>query len=108
MRHVNVGGIDDEVLAAAADKTDVYLVRKVWKRSRKSKRAWKLKRLATEREEGYVGDSAKEARDMEEFMQDPEEDPVLRKDVNLYRDARRERILQVRREMEQALAARAQ
>lgn len=90
MRTVNVSGIDDGNAADFADRTDVYLVRKLWVKdpSRKRNRAWKLRRLAKERNEEVVLDSAKEARDMEDFKQDLEEDPDLRREVNLYRDPR--------------------
>lgn len=61
---------------------DVLLVRKVFDRSKRSKRRiWKLKRMAEDAETESM------ERDYTEFLEDLEEDQELRQNVNIYRDA---------------------
>merc|ERR1711912_39294 len=62
-------------------RADVFLVRKVFQRKRN--RGWDVRRLEREREEGApeVNDEA----DMEAMKQELEEDPELRRHVNMYR-----------------------
>jgi len=80
LRTVNVSGIDGAPLEDG--KHDIFLVKKVYKRNKKD-RQWELKRLDKERNEGEeaIDDSA----DMEALRQDLEEDPELRRGVNMYR-----------------------
>ncbi|CAH1239124.1 NMD3 [Branchiostoma lanceolatum] len=64
---------------------DVVLVKKVFDKSKRHRRRnWKLKRLAKELE---TMDTDSMERDYSEFLEDLEEDPLYRKDVNIYRDA---------------------
>jgi len=79
LRHLVVSGYDTDELEAT--QADVFLVKKVFQRKRG--RAWELRRLEREKEEGEkeVDDNA----DMEAMKQDLEEDPELRRHVNLYR-----------------------
>lgn len=79
LRYINLSGIDDENLQVI--KADVFLVRKVFQR--KKNRAWELRRLEREREEGApeINDNA----DMEAMKQDLEEDSEMRRHVNMYR-----------------------
>eukprot|EP00058_Branchiostoma_floridae_P003994 XP_002589482.1 hypothetical protein BRAFLDRAFT_125192 [Branchiostoma floridae] len=64
---------------------DVVLVKKVFDKSKRHRRRnWKLKRLAKELE---TMDTDSMERDYNEFLEDLEEDPLYRKDVNIYRDA---------------------
>lgn len=67
---------------------DVILVKKVYadKSTRNRRRRWKLKHLDVE-DVGSV-DSTIE-RDYMEFLEDLEEDPVLRQNVNVYRDEKK-------------------
>jgi len=80
LRHINVAGFQKTGLV---DRTpaDVFLVKKIFQR--KKGRAWELRRLEREREEGEkeMGDND----DMEAMKQDLEEDPELRRHVNMYR-----------------------
>lgn len=65
---------------------DVVLVKKVFGDSklRQKKRKWKLKHLAV----GDGGtDSESVERDYDDFLNDLEEDPALRQNVNVYREA---------------------
>merc|ERR1719265_76780 len=79
LRYINLSGLDEE--NREATRADVFLVRKVFQR--KKGRAWELRRLERDREEGApeVDDDA----DMEAMKQELEEDPELRKHVNMYR-----------------------
>lgn len=79
LRYINLGGLDEE--SREATRADVFLVRKVFQR--KKGRAWELRRLEREKEEGApeVDDDA----DMEAMKQELEEDPELRRHVNMYR-----------------------
>eukprot|EP00929_Paragymnodinium_shiwhaense_P002931 TRINITY_DN103272_c0_g1_i1.p1 TRINITY_DN103272_c0_g1~~TRINITY_DN103272_c0_g1_i1.p1 ORF type:complete len:520 (-),score=108.18 TRINITY_DN103272_c0_g1_i1:108-1667(-) len=82
VKAVNVSGIDSD----AVDSTvaDIILVKRLYKR-RRGKRAWELRRLDKERDEGVIipGDED----DMEAMQQDLEEDSELRRNVNMYRVA---------------------
>ncbi|CAJ1343495.1 unnamed protein product [Effrenium voratum] len=79
LRTVNVSGISDEAFKGGT--LDVVLVKKVY--NRKSKRKWELKRLNREAVEGE--DAVDDDADMEALKQDLEEDPDLRRSVNMYR-----------------------
>ncbi|CAK9039412.1 unnamed protein product [Durusdinium trenchii] len=79
LRTVNVSGLSDEALKGPG--TDVVLVKKVYKRNKK--RAWDLRRLNKETVEGE--DPIDDDADMEALKRDLEEDPELRKGVNMYR-----------------------
>lgn len=98
-------------------KPDVILVKKSFpdsKRRRKN-RAWKLKSIAKEAEDGAGGDgkegsgrgaigrkggldSKRVERDYEMFLRELEEDDEMRRGVNLYRDPIKEEQLKRRRE----------
>lgn len=82
LRNVNASGLDS--VAVENRSVDVILVRKQYKRNKKD-RTWELKRLGRDKEEGaeQVDDDA----DMEAMKRDLEEDPELRKGVNMYRTA---------------------
>ncbi|XP_070208147.1 60S ribosomal export protein NMD3-like [Littorina saxatilis] len=61
---------------------DVMLVRKVFDRTRRSRRRkWKLQRMA----DGLDTESVE--KDYTEFLEDLEEDPEMRQHVNIYKDA---------------------
>ncbi|KFD51802.1 NMD3 family protein [Trichuris suis] len=61
---------------------EVLLVQKSYDRSvRRSRRVWKLKRLQPDEMESEATNN-----DYDEFLEDLEEDPTLRRDVNIYRD----------------------
>mmetsp|Transcript_57640 Transcript_57640/g.100875 ORF Transcript_57640/g.100875 Transcript_57640/m.100875 type:complete len:525 (+) Transcript_57640:78-1652(+) len=79
MRYLNVSGLNDESVEGL--KTDAILVRKVYQR--KKHRAWDVKRLERNNEDGVeaVNDDA----DMEAMRQDLEEEPEMRRHVNMYR-----------------------
>jgi len=80
LRFINLSGLDmDNVEATEAD---VFLVRKVFQRKRG--RAWELRRLEREKEEGN-GKEVNDEQDMEAMKQELEEDPELRRHVNMYR-----------------------
>lgn len=70
---------------------DVLLVRKVYPSraaNRASKRKFKLQMLQKEKEDKMQRKTqlAQDDADMEDFLQDLEENPEMRKDVNLYRN----------------------
>lgn len=64
---------------------DVVLVKKVYgdKSLRNRKRKWRLKHM---NEALAKGDSSSQADDYDAFLEDLEEDPELRQNVNIYRD----------------------
>jgi len=82
LRNVNVSGLDSE--AVENRSVDVILVRKQYKRGKKD-RMWELRRLRREKEEG--AENVDDEADMEAMKRDLEEDPELRKGVNMYRTA---------------------
>jgi len=68
---------------------EVILVRKTYaRRNRAKNRQWKLRQLKKETSDRPIkkGESEKYNEDMEKFMQDIEEDPELRSNINLYRN----------------------
>ena len=66
---------------------DVILVKKVYPEQRRRRRAWKLRALIKEEEEGaYRSLHKTREEDFEEFVRDVELDPELRSRVNLYKD----------------------
>lgn len=68
---------------------DVVLVRKVFSRTmRQRRRKWKLRRLA-EGGGNILPDTASLENDYEGFLEDLEDDPVLRENVNIYKDAQK-------------------
>ena len=66
---------------------DLVLVKKTYdKKGKNSKRRWALKMLDKEKTESYKKrDETKEMQDYEDFAQELEEDPDMRKNVNIYR-----------------------
>lgn len=67
---------------------DVVLVRKTYpgRKKRAKKRRWKLRTLPKEREQpAKKAEEEREAREFEDFMQDLEENPDLRGNVNMYK-----------------------
>jgi len=78
----------------------VLLVKKSYSERRRKprRRAWKLQSLAKEQEEsewtaqrGRKLDTSQYEQEYEEFMQDLEEDPEMRAQINLYRDPEADR-----------------
>lgn len=68
------------------DAPDVVLVKKYYAHRKKgNKRAWKLRRMAKERNEDLPVDNERVERDYEMFLQELEEDHELRTTVNLYK-----------------------
>ena len=68
---------------------DVVLVKKVYPRKvgNKKKRAWKIKHMEKEKEEGKRSakrQEDKEERDYEGFLEEIEEDPEMRAKINIY------------------------
>uniref|UniRef100_A0A8D3ANT6 60S ribosomal export protein NMD3 n=1 Tax=Scophthalmus maximus TaxID=52904 RepID=A0A8D3ANT6_SCOMX len=62
---------------------DVVLIKKSYDRSRRAKRRnWKLQEMSKDRE----GMDTDDERQYQDFLEDLEEDPALRKNVNIYRD----------------------
>ncbi|KAI4459685.1 nonsense-mediated mrna decay protein 3 [Holotrichia oblita] len=62
---------------------DIILVKKHYDRSsRKKQRIWKLKHMTTEQETPFNTDT----KDYNEFLDDLEEDPTLRQNVNIFKD----------------------
>jgi nonsense-mediated mRNA decay protein 3 len=87
---LSTGNFNDADVVGMQGKTlpDVILVRKYFPRNRKrARRNWKLRRL--EMEDGEVtsrrGEVTKAERDYEQFLQDLEEDPELRANIQLYK-----------------------
>mmetsp|Transcript_30551 Transcript_30551/g.98782 ORF Transcript_30551/g.98782 Transcript_30551/m.98782 type:complete len:588 (-) Transcript_30551:258-2021(-) len=75
---------------------EVVLVKKSYSERRRKprRRAWKLQSLQKEEDEsewtvqrGRKIDSSKQEQEYEEFMQDLEEDPGMRAQINLYKDS---------------------
>jgi len=103
LRHINLAmEIEEEQLEAT--KADVFLVKKIFQR--KKGRAWELKRLERENEEGakVVDDDD----DFEAMKQDMEEDAELRKNVNMYRqEGRKQKGATAEASMAAAAAAKA-
>ena len=86
----------DEALGVdeAARLPDVILVKKSYserRRRRRARRGWKLRAMQKEQDPGVVrGRSLNitgHANEYEDFLQDLEEDPTLRSQINLYRAA---------------------
>jgi len=68
---------------------DFILIRKSYseRRRKNRRRKWKLKTVVTQVEEGNKKDIEQGARDYENFLQDLEENPDMRQNINIYRDA---------------------
>jgi len=81
LRAVNMSGLDAG--GAEAQIADIILIRKFYKRNR-HKRGWKVKRLQRDNTDVAPAEVVDDAADMEAMMQDLEEDPELRKGVNMY------------------------
>jgi nonsense-mediated mRNA decay protein 3 len=79
LRYINMNAECEE--AVEATKADVFLVKKVF--SRKNARQWDLKRLDRDKAEGDV--ELDDHADMEAMKQELEEDPELRRHVNIYK-----------------------
>eukprot|EP00927_Polykrikos_kofoidii_P075472 TRINITY_DN7170_c0_g2_i1.p1 TRINITY_DN7170_c0_g2~~TRINITY_DN7170_c0_g2_i1.p1 ORF type:complete len:537 (+),score=129.77 TRINITY_DN7170_c0_g2_i1:144-1613(+) len=84
LRSANVPGLDERALEAAG--TDIFLVKRHFLR-RRGKRAWELRRLDKERDDGAV--AVNDDDDMEAMQRDLEEDAELRKNVNLFRNEKK-------------------
>jgi len=85
--NVNDGNLDQ----MPADKIpDVVLVKKVYaeKSLRHRRRKWKLKRLNDALQDNDKGSTGGND-DYDDFLNDLEEDPELRQNVNVYKDARK-------------------
>ena len=83
MKNSNVN--DDNLDDVPADKLpDVVLVKKIFaeKGVRNRKRKWRLKHM-----NGLYKDSMSQNDEYQGFLEDLEEDPELRKNVNVYKDA---------------------
>lgn len=67
---------------------DVVLVKKIFadKSKRHKQRKWRLKRLAIEKEESI---DTIDDKDYLDFLEDLEEDPKIRENVNIYKDAKK-------------------
>jgi len=81
LRSVNISGLDTAGVEEQMQRTDVILVRKLYKR--RKGRAWDVQRLDKDRDEGEkpLNDEA----DMEAMKQDLEEDPEMRRHVNMFK-----------------------
>jgi nonsense-mediated mRNA decay protein 3 len=85
LRQVNVDGISSEELDK--QQNDIIIVKKAWRRKEEFRnRAWKLKHLDKQVEEGEEEDSERLAREEEEYKRDIEEDEDLQKEVQLWKD----------------------
>eukprot|EP00479_Gromia_sphaerica_P013478 TRINITY_DN7526_c0_g1_i1.p1 TRINITY_DN7526_c0_g1~~TRINITY_DN7526_c0_g1_i1.p1 ORF type:complete len:296 (+),score=60.65 TRINITY_DN7526_c0_g1_i1:666-1553(+) len=87
---VTIANFNDNDLKTFKGKKlpDIVLVRKIY--PRRYKRKWRLKQLTMERQQRYDKKGSKdeldrEDRERERFLQQLEEDPDMRKDVNIYR-----------------------
>ena len=84
---------DENLDKMAADKIpDVVLIKKVYadKSVRNRKRKWKLKHMEGILENGSVTSEGNE--DYNDFLQDLEEDPDLRQNINVYKDANKMKV----------------
>mmetsp|Transcript_42574 Transcript_42574/g.97639 ORF Transcript_42574/g.97639 Transcript_42574/m.97639 type:complete len:517 (-) Transcript_42574:108-1658(-) len=81
LRTANLSGVDTAAMEEMRD--DIILVRKHYKR--RKGRGWELQRLAREAREDL-----NDEQDMEALQQDLEEDPELRKTVNMFRSRKTE------------------
>lgn len=85
LKNTNVN--DDNLDKMAADKIpDVVLVKKVYaeKSLRNRRRKWKLKHI-----DGLHAETASVAEDYNNFLEDLEEEPELRQNINIYKDAKK-------------------
>jgi len=78
LRFIQIGAAGEDQMEKT--KADVFLVKKVF--CRKKGRAWELKRLERDREEGEK--EVDDDKDMEAMKRELEEDPELRRHVNMY------------------------
>ena len=82
---------DPNLEKAAADKVpDVVLIKKVYaeKSVRNRRRKWRLKHMeGLHREAGGGSSMSDGGYEYNDFLEDLEEDPELRKNVNVYKDA---------------------
>jgi len=77
---------------------DFMLVRKSY--NQKKQRIWTIKTLDKEQEDDMRrGDEEKEQKEMDEFLNDIDEDPEFRQQMNLYKVKGAEKILEERRRM---------
>jgi 60S ribosomal export protein NMD3 len=110
---------DVDALVRERQLPDVILVRKFYPARRSGKMAtrhWRLKALSKEKADHLDSSTAthgrradreaaiRDARDFEQFLQELEEDPELRSQINLYKMPDAERILARRRAVVQAVA----
>eukprot|EP00397_Hematodinium_sp_SG-2012_P033518 GEMP01035826.1.p1 GENE.GEMP01035826.1~~GEMP01035826.1.p1 ORF type:complete len:544 (+),score=109.74 GEMP01035826.1:37-1668(+) len=94
LRTINASGIDDKVIEQYSAATPIIIIRKKYLTSQKrriERRKWKLERLQVENDDGMmkVKEAVRDERDFNDFQDDLEEDPELRRNVNLYRDPAR-------------------
>ena len=84
------GNVNDEWFNKLdqSELPDVILIRKSYteRRRRRRRRKWKLATVVTQVEEGNKKDIETAAIDYENFLQDLEEDPDLRANINIYKD----------------------
>merc|ERR1712203_90354 len=81
---------DPHLEKISADKVpDVVLVKKVYaeKSVRNRRRKWKLKHMQGLHQAGSSGSMSDGGNEYNDFLEDLEEDPELRKNVNVYKDA---------------------
>jgi nonsense-mediated mRNA decay protein 3 len=82
---------DPHLEKLSADKTpDVVLVKKVYgeKSVRNRRRKWRLKHMeGLHHNDGSGGSMSDGGNEYNDFLEDLEEDPELRKNVNVYKDA---------------------
>lgn len=79
---------NDADLPSGVELPDAVLVRKLYPHRRVGKkRLWKLKKLKMQVDEGARIDEGKEEREYEEFLQQVEDDPRMRRNMALFRDA---------------------
>eukprot|EP00922_Rhytidocystis_sp_ex-Travisia-forbesii_P025144 GHVS01036934.1.p1 GENE.GHVS01036934.1~~GHVS01036934.1.p1 ORF type:complete len:599 (+),score=46.58 GHVS01036934.1:194-1990(+) len=92
-RTINVRGLDEKSFEnSQLQENEVILVKKVHKKQAETERCWVLRELtkigATEQADGEGGKGRRSSlnKDIEMFKQELEENPEMRKCVNLYRD----------------------
>eukprot|EP01027_Heterolobosea_sp_BB2_P017116 GEZU01024280.1.p1 GENE.GEZU01024280.1~~GEZU01024280.1.p1 ORF type:complete len:534 (-),score=181.42 GEZU01024280.1:191-1594(-) len=85
--HGNFNDYNWDSLKASA-RQDVILVRKHFARQEQRKRKWQLRALQKEESEiTKKGDEIKKQKDLNRFMEELEEDPELRAQINLYKSS---------------------
>lgn len=89
LRTINASGMDEKILEECAECSPVIIVRKKYQTSRKrrvERRKWKLQRVQVQKgDEIRVKEAERDENDFYDFQEDLEEDPDMRRNVNLYR-----------------------